>query len=745
MSFTPVKIDDLIIGEEVRIRTAVLAFDQNGITFKGSMRPNPPRQLNILNQLQLEAELGSNIEIPDSIGITTVIDDAFTLSKSFNIGLNSILSLLASTPTNDLSFTGTTPLFKNTNPLNNISSLTLNNLLLSGSGTNPIFDIVGANFNLVRFNDVIFSNFGSIGTIDLGAVIMTSSQFANVMQGLVLKNTVDSIIDSVAILQFIPLGITAISFIAGVSPLNISINNLRGLNLPAGDSLLFLDPNSPAGTRYVIDNSSVAGGGDFFQQGVDITINSVADNGSGKARFTTATAFIASIIDADGVGGTFTDPRGITTDSADRIIVADTSNDRIQIFDNNGVFIASIIDADGVGGTFTDPFGVTTDSADRILVADTVNNRIQIFDSAGVFLFSITDADGVGGTFSVPSGITTDSTDRIIVADTGNNRIQIFDNNGVFIASITDADGVGGTFNLPRRVTTDSADRILVADTGNNRIQIFDSNGVFIASIIDADGVGGTFSVPRGITTDSTDRIIVADTGNNRIQIFTSGVHNLVIGRPTVLSGFAESTYNRTVIVTAVDTPLTGTTFDVEDITFNATDTGNVNNASLDQESPIVISNNNSPISNSHSHAEARSGTILTVDGTGGGDFPVVDLTPVPGDWIQDPNTEEFTINESTGLTTYNGIKTNTFLIVYQLTAEPTTGPDQIINFDFHINGEQQTKSLIQVNTANSIVGNYIGGLFILSPNDTIQLFKNNTTNNNNTNISVSTVLITLT
>ena len=82
-------------------------------------------------------------------------------------------------------------------------------------------------------------------------------------------------------------------------------------------------------------------------------------------------------------------------------------------------------------GQFTNPQSATTDSNDRIIVADTNNHRIQVFDSTGVFQQSITDADGAGGTFSFPHGVTTDSNDRIIVADTNNNRIHIFDFTGL--------------------------------------------------------------------------------------------------------------------------------------------------------------------------------------------------------------------------------------------------------------------------------------------------------------------------
>ena len=95
----------------------------------------------------------------------------------------------------------------------------------------------------------------------------------------------------------------------------------------------------------------------------------------------------------------------------------------------------SIVDAEVKTFPFSIPRGLVTDSDGRIIVADTFNHRIQIFDSNGTYLDSIVDADGTGGSFNLPSGVTTDSDGRIIVADTFNHRIQIFDSNGTYLDS----------------------------------------------------------------------------------------------------------------------------------------------------------------------------------------------------------------------------------------------------------------------------------------------------------------------
>jgi len=177
-----------------------------------------------------------------------------------------------------------------------------------------------------------------------------------------------------------------------------------------------------------------------------------------------------------------------------------------------------------------------------------------------------------------------------------------------------------------------------------------------------------------------------------------------------------------------------------------ATDYYDTSAGGLDQTDPRVTALNNGTRANSMSLAEARSNGILEVDGSGGVDVPVVDITPVSGDWIQDTTTEEFTVDLTTGIVTYNGLKPISVKIEYSLSAAQTSGSAQTIDFDLHINGVVETKSIRQLVTSG--VGNFLpviynGGNFDIDTGDTFQIFKDNTTNTNNTDIQNATMLIT--
>ena len=220
----------------------------------------------------------------------------------------------------------------------------------------------------------------------------------------------------------------------------------------------------------------------------------------------------------------FNSPRGVAVNDS-HILVADTGNDRVQIFNIAGSY------EDQFGTTFIRPLGFTgpppagtfshlrgiTVTPDNILVADSNNDRIQIFDLQGDDPIAFGGLGEANGRFNLPSGITANST-HIIVADTRTHRIQVFDMDGDFVSKFGGIGTVNNRFNLPGGVAV-TPTNIIVADTGNNRVTVYDLDGNYLSKF-GRGGSGDTqFSSPTGVAATST-HIIVADTGNNRIQVF---------------------------------------------------------------------------------------------------------------------------------------------------------------------------------------------------------------------------------
>ena len=121
---------------------------------------------------------------------------------------------------------------------------------------------------------------------------------------------------------------------------------------------------------------------------------------------------------------------------------------------------------------FSWPAGIDIDPYGNVYVADTENNRVQVFDSDGGFRMLISGS--AAGALKGPEGIALGPEGRIFVADTDNHQIQVFDASGAFIALWGQQGSANGRFGLPRGVAVGGDGQVYVADSENHRIQVFD-------------------------------------------------------------------------------------------------------------------------------------------------------------------------------------------------------------------------------------------------------------------------------
>jgi DNA-binding beta-propeller fold protein YncE len=111
------------------------------------------------------------------------------------------------------------------------------------------------------------------------------------------------------------------------------------------------------------------------------------------------------------------------------IFVADTFNHRIQKLGADGTFIkmwgtfAQGTDPESMWG----PRGIVIDKNGHLLVTDTGNKRVLIFDQNLNYLSQFGSAGFDAGQFDEPVGIAVSQDGKIVVADTWNRRVQIFE------------------------------------------------------------------------------------------------------------------------------------------------------------------------------------------------------------------------------------------------------------------------------------------------------------------------------
>jgi DNA-binding beta-propeller fold protein YncE len=285
---------------------------------------------------------------------------------------------------------------------------------------------------------------------------------------------------------------------------------------------------------------------------------------SGACDFSQSLAFVAAFGSPGSLPGQYSTPTGLAVSTDGLVYVGDRYNGRVQVLAPDGKPAASI-GTQGLGqGQLLEPHGVAA-GFDRVLVADTGNDRVSVFTTAGVFLFAF----GAGGPdpahllqprdVAIGAGGAT-----YFVADTGNHRVAVFDVQGGFLFSFGQYGKLDGNFRTPSCVVTAPDGSIRVCDTQNNRIQAFAPDGTWQASIkpvapeylngpmgasvgpdgllavsdsashrvvlLDADGALqdafgtwgaalGQLDFPLGLAWTPDGRLLVADSGNGRIAV----------------------------------------------------------------------------------------------------------------------------------------------------------------------------------------------------------------------------------
>ncbi|XP_072948965.1 uncharacterized protein tn [Epargyreus clarus] len=218
--------------------------------------------------------------------------------------------------------------------------------------------------------------------------------------------------------------------------------------------------------------------------------------------------------------GCFTWPRGIAVGPDNTMVVADSSNHRVQVFDSNGIFVKEFGQYGSGEGEFDCLAGVAVNRIGQYIIADRYNHRIQVFDPAGRFLRAFGSQGTGDGKFNYPWGITTDALGFIYVCDKENHRVQVFQSDGTFVGKFGSFGSKLGQLEHPHYIAVSSTNRVLVSDSNNHRIQVFDVNGRVLSSFGEEGSEDGQFKFPRGVAVDDQGYIVVADSGNNRIQIF---------------------------------------------------------------------------------------------------------------------------------------------------------------------------------------------------------------------------------
>ncbi len=175
-----------------------------------------------------------------------------------------------------------------------------------------------------------------------------------------------------------------------------------------------------------------------------------------------------------------TDPGGLAIDTQNRLLyVADVQLDQVLVYDADTLKLLRKIGTTGhnheltTPGDFSKPAGVAVDAEGNLYVADTYNNRIEIFDADGQFISTFGKAGDGPGYFGRPKGVAIDGDGHIWVADGVQDRVQVFNKEGQLLISFGGHGLLPGQFQGLVAITIDKRNRVFTTEIFPGRAQQF--------------------------------------------------------------------------------------------------------------------------------------------------------------------------------------------------------------------------------------------------------------------------------
>lgn len=209
--------------------------------------------------------------------------------------------------------------------------------------------------------------------------------------------------------------------------------------------------------------------------------------------------------------GQFTEPSGVAVNAQNDIIVADTNNHRIQIFDKEGRFKFQFGECGKRDGQLLYPnrVAVVKTSGDIIVTERSPTHQIQIYNQYGQFVRKFG-----ANILQHPRGVTVDNKGRIIVVECKVMRVIIFDQNGNVIQKF----GCSKHLEFPNGVIVNDKQEIFISDNRAHCVKVFNYEGQYLRQI----GGEGVTNYPIGVGINSNGEILIADNHNNfNLTIFT--------------------------------------------------------------------------------------------------------------------------------------------------------------------------------------------------------------------------------
>ena len=188
---------------------------------------------------------------------------------------------------------------------------------------------------------------------------------------------------------------------------------------------------------------------------------------------------------------------------SDSFIVADTNNNRLQIFNTFGTFVKVI------GEGQIKPWGVTVTKNSNIVISDTLDKCIKIYNMEGLCLQKF-------GKFLCPCGIAVNKDGNFVATDFFSASVYVIDITGKALHKFdfrTDSDA---HMSGRSHICITKNDNLVISDMSNNSVKLFDRSGNLLHQMLCQDI---QMSSTSGVCQDQTGNILIADTLGSKITI----------------------------------------------------------------------------------------------------------------------------------------------------------------------------------------------------------------------------------
>ncbi|XP_068606691.1 tripartite motif-containing protein 2 [Brachionichthys hirsutus] len=213
--------------------------------------------------------------------------------------------------------------------------------------------------------------------------------------------------------------------------------------------------------------------------------------------------------------GEFTNLQGVAASPLGKVLIADSNNQCVQLFSNDGQFKSRFGIRGRTPGQLQRPTGVAVHPNGDVIIADYDNKWVSIFSSEGKFKSKIGSGKLMG-----PKGVSVDRNGHVIVVDNKSCCVFIFQLNGKLVTKFGNRGNGDRQFAGPHFAAVNNNNDIIVTDFHNHSVKVFNTEGEFLVKFGSNGEGNGQFNAPTGVAVDANGNIIVADWGNSRIQVF---------------------------------------------------------------------------------------------------------------------------------------------------------------------------------------------------------------------------------